>query len=275
MDYSLKKLVMNYLNNFLLFFIFVNILFADPISRTRRTAITEAIEKVGPAVVSINVEKKRSSFSYDPFFGIAFPRDILPMQSSGSGVIISPDGYLLTNQHVIESAERITAILSGGDEYSAQLIGSDETTDLALLKLEGRKFPYAELGNSDDLLIGEWIIAMGNPFQLFSISNKPSASAGIISATHMDFGQQKSGKVFQDMIQTGQNILFIINNQNCRSSSHGALLHSRVAQDRHWKRIGLNSRLLPIAGIKFPNHHNRQQHYVQKSGRPYSQQPTI
>ena len=77
------------------------------------------------------------------------------MQSSGSGVIISPDGYLLTNQHVIESAERITAILSGGDEYSAQLIGSDETTDLALLKLEGRKFPYDELGNSDDLLIGE------------------------------------------------------------------------------------------------------------------------
>ena len=193
---------MTYLNNFLLFFIFVNILFADPISRTRRTAITEAIEKVGPAVVSINVEKKRSSFSYDPFFGIAFPRDILPMQSSGSGVIISPDGYLLTNQHVIESAERITAILSGGDEYSAQLIGSDETTDLALLKLEGRKFPYAELGDSEDLLIGEWIIAMGNPFQLFSISNKPSASAGIISATHMDFGQQKSGKVFQDMIQT-------------------------------------------------------------------------
>ena len=124
------------------------------------------------------------------------------MKSSGSGVVISPDGYVLTNHHVIQGADRITVILSGGNEYDAQLVGTDETSDLALLKLDGNNYPYAELGDSDDLMIGEWIIAIGNPFQLFSVSNKPSASVGIISAIHMDFGQQKSGKVFQDMIQT-------------------------------------------------------------------------
>ena len=175
---------------------------ASDIAKSRETAITRAIEKVGPAVASINVEQHVSSFSFDPFFGFGFPRDIIPMKSSGSGVMISPDGYVLTNHHVIKGADRITVILSGGNEYDAQLVGTDETSDLALLKLDGNNYPYAELGDSDDLMIGEWIIAIGNPFQLFSVSNKPSASVGIISAIHMDFGQQKSGKVFQDMIQT-------------------------------------------------------------------------
>jgi len=148
------------------------------------------------------VEQHISSVSYDPFFGFMYPREIYPMKSSGSGVVISPDGFVMTNHHVIENADKVTVTLSGGDEYEAEIIGSDETSDLALIKLSGSDFPYAELANSDDLLIGEWVIALGNPFELFSISNKPSASVGIISATNMDFGMQKSGKVLQDMIQT-------------------------------------------------------------------------
>ena len=180
----------------------VSIPYADEISKSRETAITRAIEKVGPAVASINVEQHISSVSYDPFFGFMYPREIYPMKSSGSGVVISPDGFVMTNHHVIENADKVTVTLSGGDEYEAEIIGSDETSDLALIKLSGFDFPYAELANSDDLLIGEWVIALGNPFELFSISNKPSASVGIISATNMDFGMQKSGKVLQDMIQT-------------------------------------------------------------------------
>ena len=180
----------------------VSIPYADEISKSRETAITRAIEKVGPAVASINVEQHISSVSYDPFFGFMYPREIYPMKSSGSGVVISPDGFVMTNHHVIENADKVTVTLSGGDEYEAEIIGSDETSDLALIKLSGSVFPYAELANSDDLLIGEWVIALGNPFELFSISNKPSASVGIISATNMDFGMQKSGKVLQDMIQT-------------------------------------------------------------------------
>ena len=180
----------------------VSIPYADEISKSRETAITRAIEKVGPAVASINVEQHISSVSYDPFFGFMYPREIYPMKSSGSGVVISPDGFVMTNHHVIENADKVTVTLSGGDEYEAEIIGSDETSDLALIKLSGSDFPYAELANSDDLLIGEWVIALGNPFELFSISNKPSASVGIISATNMDFGMQKSGKILQDMIQT-------------------------------------------------------------------------
>jgi len=175
---------------------------ADEISNSRHTAITRAIEKVGPAVASINVEQNLSSVSFDPFFGFMFPREVYPMKTSGSGVIISPDGFLMTNYHVIENADKVTVTLSGGEEYQADIIGSDETSDLALLKLNGSGFPYAELDDSDDLIIGEWVIALGNPFELFSVSNKPSASIGIISATDMDFGMQQSGKVFQDMIQT-------------------------------------------------------------------------
>jgi len=176
--------------------------YADEISNSRETAITRAIEKVGPAVASINVEQHIAPVSFDPFFGFMYPREIYPMKSSGSGVVISPDGFVMTNHHVIENADKVTVTLSGGDEYEAEIIGSDETSDLALIKLSGSDFPYAELANSDDLLIGEWVIALGNPFELFSISNKPSASVGIISATNMDFGMQKSGKVLQDMIQT-------------------------------------------------------------------------
>ena len=180
----------------------VSIPYADEISISRETAITRAIEKVGPAVASINVEQHISSVSYDPFFGFMYPREIYPMKSSGSGVVISPDGFVMTNHHVIENADKVTVTLSGGDEYEAEIIGSDETSDLALIKLSGSDFPYAKLADSDELLIGEWVIALGNPFELFSISNKPSASVGIISATNMDFGMQKSGKVLQDMIQT-------------------------------------------------------------------------
>ena len=178
------------------------VLEANDISSSRETAITRAINKVGPAVASINVEQHISSISLDPFLGFIYPKEIYPMKSSGSGVVISPDGFVLTNSHVVENADKISATLSGGYEYEAEIIGSDETTDLTLLKLNGDSFPFVQLGDSDNLIIGEWVIALGNPFQLFSISNKPTASVGIVSAINMDFGMQKSGKIFQDMIQT-------------------------------------------------------------------------
>ena len=174
------------------------------INESRKTAITKAIEVVGPAVACINVEQNVSAYSSpDPFFRYFFPPEIYPMKSSGSGVVISPDGYVLTNTHVVEKASKITVTLSGGEEYNAEVVGIDKTSDLALLLLEGENFPYAQLGDSDGLIVGEWVIALGNPFELFSISNQPTASVGIISANHMDFGMQKeSGRVLQNMIQT-------------------------------------------------------------------------
>ena len=187
---------------FFIFIIFNSFRFSLNIDINRQTVITRAIEKVGPSVASINVEQHITSLSYDPFFGFIYPNEIYPMKNSGSGVVISQDGFVLTNYHVIKNADKITVTLSGGDEFLSEVIGYDETSDIALLKLNGSNFPYAKLGNSDSLLIGEWVIALGNPFQLFSVSNKPTASIGIISANHMDFGRQQSGKVFQDMIQT-------------------------------------------------------------------------
>ena len=117
------------------------------------------------------------------------------------GVVVSPDGYVITNDHVVENASKIIVTLPGGKEYNAEIVGVDELTDLAVLKLEGKNFPYVKMGNSDDLIIGEWVIALGNPFGLFDVNQQPSATIGIVSGKDLDFGIQ-NGKVFQDMIQT-------------------------------------------------------------------------
>ena len=176
------------------------------VDASRHTAITRAIESVEPAVASISVVQIQdvyNPFTRDPFFDFFFPERSRKREvhSSGSGVVISPDGYVLTNYHVIENATEVIVTLPGGEEFEAEIIGTDYITDLALLKLNGRNFPYATLGDSYDLIIGEWVIALGNPFGLFDISKQPTATAGIISAVNMDFGPQK-GRVYKDMIQT-------------------------------------------------------------------------
>ena len=175
---------------------------------SRHNAITRAIQNISPAVASVNVIQlkeiaRKSPFS-DPFFEFFFPYELhrQKVKSSGSGVVISPDGYVLTNYHVIENAHEIIVTLPGGEEYKSEIIGKDRFTDLALLQMEGVDFPYATLGNSDELIIGEWVVALGNPYGLFDVSDQPTATAGIISALNMDFGQQESGQIFQDMIQT-------------------------------------------------------------------------
>ena len=180
----------------------------EDINSSRHNAITRAIHNISPSVASVNVIQlkefsRRSPFS-DPFFEFFFPYELhrKKVKSSGSGVVISPDGYVLTNHHVIENAHEIIVTLPGGEEYKSEIIGKDRFTDLALLKMEGTNFPYATMGNSDELIIGEWVVALGNPYGLFDVSDQPTATAGIISALNMDFGQQESGQIFQDMIQT-------------------------------------------------------------------------
>ena len=123
------------------------------------------------------------------------------MKGSGSGVVISPDGYVLTNDHVIENASKIIVTLPGGEEYNAEVVGVDDVTDLALLKLDGSNFPYVKMGDSEELIIGEWVVALGNPFGLFDVNQQPTATIGIVSGKDLDFGIQ-GRKIFQDMIQT-------------------------------------------------------------------------
>jgi len=134
------------------------------------SAITAAVEKVGPAVVTVVADLP----DQQSFFGT-----ISGGQSSGSGFVISPDGYIVTNNHVIEGGEAFRVILQSGEERTAQLIGSDQFSDLAILEVEGSLPAVAELGNSDFLRPGETAIAIGSPLGDF----KNSVTVGVISAT--------------------------------------------------------------------------------------------
>ena len=172
----------------------------------RRNVITEAVKKISPAVVGINVFQWKEYRSYglfdDPFFRQFFPEQQQLVKGLGSGFIISPDGYVITNEHVVHKAAKIVVTLPNGEKYDAQLVASDFISDIALLKLSGESsFPYVFFGNSADLIIGEWAIAVGNPFGLFDMG-QPSVSQGIISATDRDFGKQRDSRIYKDMIQT-------------------------------------------------------------------------
>lgn len=163
--------------------------------------IVESIDKVKPCVVGINVKQiKRNNNIWSPFFDSYL--NTYKVDNLGSGVIISPDGYVITNSHVVDNALEITVTLVGGKRYSGKIIGIDHLTDLALIKIEGDDLSYAELGKSDDLIVGESVFALGNPLGLFSVSNQPTATLGIISGVDIDFGLKDHGYVYQDMIQT-------------------------------------------------------------------------
>ncbi len=174
----------------------------------RRNAITRAVAAASPAVVGINVVELRqyrqvSPWGNDPFFRQFFGDRTYTqqVQGLGSGFIISPDGYILTNDHVAGNAKEITVTLTSGKQYTAKLIGTDLISDIALLKIEGKDLPYVRLGTSDDVIIGEWVIALGNPFGLFDINDKPTVTVGVVSNTGMKV-ESGEGRVYRDMIQT-------------------------------------------------------------------------
>jgi serine protease Do len=183
----------------------------DDISSSRTNAIVLAARKVSPAVVSVIVTQTRV-VTYDPFGGLGFDdffRDFVPrrayrqeVKSMGSGVLISADGDVVTNAHVVLNATRIKVTLPDNREFAAELEGIDETRDLALLKIEAQGLPAAVLGNSDDLMIGEWSIAIGNPFGFMIEDAQPTVTVGVISALHRDIKSNGGGQVYADMIQT-------------------------------------------------------------------------
>jgi len=181
------------------------------LTESRQTAISKAIEYVSPAVVGVNVtqiQRYQSSRINDPFWNFMFP-DLMQnraVQSLGSGFIVNAEGIVYTNAHVVENAAEIEVTLNDGNSYFAELIGIDELSDIAVLDIEGDGFPFVELGDSDNIIVGEWAIAIGNPFGLFDIAHSPTATVGIISAVNLDFGKQDGGRVYQEMIQTDASI---------------------------------------------------------------------
>ncbi|MCS6807732.1 MAG: trypsin-like peptidase domain-containing protein [Bacteroidota bacterium] len=190
------------------------------INNSRRNAITRAVAQCSPAVVGINVVEVReyqirdpfADFFNDPFFGQFFGyRSQQPqtyrqeVAGLGSGFLISSDGYVLTNDHVAGHASKIVITLTSGEKYNAKLIGTDRTSDIALLKIDdesakGVVFPALRLANSDDIIIGEWVIAFGNPFGLFDVNAKPTVTVGVVSNSGVNMVQE--GRVYRGMIQT-------------------------------------------------------------------------
>jgi len=147
---------------------------------------TQAAAAVTPAVVYIrttysntanNEEQDQMSQMFGELFGQRIPRSNTPQRASGSGVIISTDGYIVTNNHVVSKADKIEVTLNDHRRFTAKVIGTDPNTDLALIKVEGTNLPIVKLGNSDDAKVGEWVLAVGNPFNLAS-----TVTAGIVSA---------------------------------------------------------------------------------------------
>jgi serine protease Do len=180
------------------------------IVKSRENAITNAIKLASSSVVGVNItqiRQQRINPFFDPFWDDFFPQKrSYRVESFGSGILISSDGYIITNQHVIDNSSEIIITTYGGDKFEAKIIGSDELTDIALLKIDANNLKSVQLGDSDSLIIGEWAIAIGNPLGLFTISNQATATVGIISGINMDFGQKRSGRVYQNMIQTDASI---------------------------------------------------------------------
>lgn len=174
------------------------------IDDSRRNAITRAIEQVSPAVVGINVTEVREYREMDPFWRFFYGDRVYRenVQSLGSGFIVSSDGYIITNDHVAGNASKIVVTMTDGTKHDARVVGSDRVTDICLIKIDDRDdMPFLKLGNSDDVIVGEWSIAFGNPFGLFSSSAKPTVTVGVISATHLNL-DQRDGRVYRNMIQT-------------------------------------------------------------------------
>ncbi|HOP49379.1 MAG TPA: trypsin-like peptidase domain-containing protein [Ignavibacteriales bacterium] len=198
------------MNKFLFYILLTFQIFAFNFS-SRKTEITEVVKKVSPAVVGITVYQTQKYvdpfFSFwddDPFFkqffgDRSYTREI---QSLGSGFIISEDGYIVTNDHVAGNGNKIIVTLTNGESYNAKIIGTDYTSDICLLKIDvDYKLPFISLGDSKDIIIGEWVVALGNPFGLFNINDQPTVSVGVVSAKNLvlDPSQQR---YYTGMIQT-------------------------------------------------------------------------
>ncbi|MBP6811674.1 MAG: trypsin-like peptidase domain-containing protein [Saprospiraceae bacterium] len=202
---------------------------------------TKAAEKSMSAVVHIKatesqesaVKRQRNQRATDPFeffFGQNYGYQQQPRSGTGSGVIYTSDGYILTNNHVVEFADEFEVTLHDNREFKARLVGRDPDTDMAVIKIDAKELPAIEIGNSDEVKVGEWVLAVGNPFDLTS-----TVTAGIVSAKGRDINIIKGGKAIEAFIQTDA----AVNPGN----SGGALV------DVEGHLIGINSAIATPNGV--------------------------
>jgi serine protease Do len=177
------------------------------VSSSRRTAITAAVARVAPAVVTVQTEVVER-VPVDPFDWITGRQSGERIGAGlGSGFITDPSGTIVTNAHVVTGATRVSVAMRDGKTFPAKVLGVDEQNDLAVLKIDAKNLPVAPLGSSDDIIIGEWSIAIGNPYGFLLGNTEPSVTAGVISATGRNLlGQAEGGGAYVDMIQTDASI---------------------------------------------------------------------
>lgn len=177
------------------------------VSANRHTAITAAVAQVAPAVVTVQTEivQRVAPDPFGWFFG-----DAPSQQRSaglGTGFFIRPDGVIVTNAHVVAGATQVSIMMRDGKTFPAKILGSDEINDLAVLKIDASGLPVVKLGNSQNLLIGEWAVAIGNPYGFLLGNSEPSVTAGVISGTGRNLVARGEGSAaYFDMIQTDASI---------------------------------------------------------------------
>lgn len=208
-----------------------------PFSPSVNTDFTKAAEQSVPAVVHVKVKTYvKNNYSAHPFYEFFFGQSPYqqpqPVEGFGSGVILSEDGYIVTNNHVVNKSNEIEVVLDDKRTYTAKLIGTDPATDLALLKVEAEGLPTLPFGNSDELKIGEWVLAVGNPFNLST-----TVTAGIVSAKARGLGMHaaQSGQMsIESFIQTDAAVN--------KGNSGGALVNTSG------QLVGINSAIASPTG---------------------------
>jgi serine protease Do len=210
----------------------------------RGNAITQAIARCADAVVGINVvqvrEVRNPWLPSDPLGWMMFDERLWPrtfkqkVQNLGSGFIITSDGYIVTNEHVVRDAAEVVITTTARHKYPATVVGTDPLLDMALLKIDCTDLPTIPLGNSQEAIVGEWAIAIGNPYGLFDVNDQPSVSVGVISALHRDFRGDIDGRLYTDMVQTDAAIN--------RGNSGGPLLNI------NGEAIGMNTLIFSESG---------------------------
>jgi len=176
----------------------------DVVGAGRHSALSVAAARVGPAVVSVNVVRRERTLPrtvFDLFF--LPPGSERVVQGLGSGFIVTADGMIITNQHVVTGADSIVVTLRDGRNFPARLLGEDARTDVAVVKIEGSDFPVARIGRTGDLATGDWVVAIGNPYGFLLGNSEPSVTAGVVSALKRSVVPSAGQPgLYVDMIQT-------------------------------------------------------------------------
>jgi len=173
------------------------------LASSRRTALVAAVERASGAVVSINVSSTREAPARSPWDFFFVPEGARVVQGYGTGFVIRPNGIIVTNQHVVANAQKVVVTLPDGTDLPARVLGEDPLTDIAVLRVDRQGLPTMTAGHSTDLMIGEWVVAMGNPYAYLLGNAEPTVTVGVVSATSRNIlptGDQTG--LYLDMIQT-------------------------------------------------------------------------